>query len=116
MKIKFNIVKSVGTVVSKGVMKLKKHSPEILIVTGVAGVIASAVMACKASTKLETILSETKETLDTIHEGVEAGNINEHEYTPEDGRKDTTIIYVNVGMKFLKKCMPLLRSREACDL
>ena len=29
--------------------KMKKHSPEILMVAGVAGVVVSAVMACKAA-------------------------------------------------------------------
>lgn len=29
-------------------LKLKKHSPEILIVAGVIGTVASTVMACKA--------------------------------------------------------------------
>jgi hypothetical protein len=30
--------------------KIRKHSPEILIVAGVVGVVTSAVMACKATT------------------------------------------------------------------
>ena len=30
--------------------KFKKHSPEILVGAGVVGVVASAVMACKATT------------------------------------------------------------------
>ena len=34
---------------SKTSFQLKKHSPEILVVAGVIGVVTSAVMACKAT-------------------------------------------------------------------
>ena len=69
MKNKTEIMKSVNGVASKAVMKLKKHSPEILVVAGIAGTVVSAVLACKATTKVAEILDETKGTLDTIHEG-----------------------------------------------
>ena len=70
MKNKTEILKSVNGVTSKAVMKLKKHSPEILVVAGIAGTVVSAVLACKATTKVAEILDETKGTLDTIHEGM----------------------------------------------
>ena len=41
---------------------VQKHSPEILAGVGVVGTVASAVMACKATLKLDDILAETKET------------------------------------------------------
>ena len=75
MKNKTEIMKSVNGVASKTVMKLKKHSPEILVVAGIAGTVVSAVLACKATTKVAEILDETKGTLDTIHEGMETGAI-----------------------------------------
>lgn len=50
MKNKTEIMKSVNGVTSKAVMKLKKHSPEILVVAGIAGTVVSAVLACKATT------------------------------------------------------------------
>lgn len=52
MKNKTEIMKSVNGMASKTVMKLKKHSPEILVVAGIAGTVVSAVLACKATTKL----------------------------------------------------------------
>lgn len=39
---------------------LKKRSPEILVAAGVVGTVVSAVMACKATTKIGTILDETR--------------------------------------------------------
>lgn len=47
MKNKTEIMKSVNGVASKTIMKLKKHSPEILVVAGIAGTVVSAVLACK---------------------------------------------------------------------
>ena len=49
---KAEIVKSVNGLFSKTSFQLKKHSPEILVVAGVIGVVTSAVMACKATTKV----------------------------------------------------------------
>ena len=84
--------------------KFKKHSPEILVGAGVVGVVASAVMACKATTKLDDVLAETKDTVDKIHD------VTEHpekipegkEYTVEDSKKALTIVYTQAGVKLVK--------------
>ena len=108
MKNKTEIIKSVNGVTSKAVMKLKKHSPEILVVAGIAGTVVSAVLACKATTKVAEILDETKGTLDTIHDGMETGAINGQEYTTEDGKKDTVVVYAQTGMKLAKLYGPAI--------
>lgn len=108
MKNKTEIMKSVNGVASKAVMKLKKHSPEILVVAGIAGTVVSAVLACKATTKVAEILDETKGTLDTIHEGMETGAINGQEYTTEDGKKNTVVVYAQTGMKLAKLYAPAI--------
>ncbi len=84
---------------------LKKRSPEILVVVGVVGTVVSAVMACKATTKINTILDETKEQLDKIHEY--AGNPDVAEkYNAEDAKKDTAIVYGQAGVKLAKLYAP----------
>ena len=108
MKNKTEIMKSVNGVASKTIMKLKKHSPEILVVAGIAGTVVSAVLACKATTKVAEILDETKGTLDTIHEGMKTGAINGQEYTNEDGKKDTVVVYAQTGMKLAKLYGPAI--------
>lgn len=108
MKNKTDIMKSVNGVTSKAVMKLKKHSPEILVVAGITGTVVSAVLACKATTKVAEILDETKGTLDTIHEGMETGAINGQEYTTEDGKKNTVVVYAQTGMKLAKLYAPAI--------
>lgn len=82
--------------------QFKKHSPEILVVAGVVGGVASAVMACKATTKAGDIIEDTKSQLNIIHKGMEEGNIRGVEYTKEDGTKDLTIVYTQTAVKFIK--------------
>ena len=97
-----NIVNSATKTFHRVGFQIKKHSPEILLVTGITGVVTSAVMACKATTKVDTIVEETKKSIDMIHEGMEAGNICDVEYTEEDGKKDLAIVYIQTGVKFAK--------------
>ena len=83
----------------------KKHSPEILMVAGVVGVVTSAVMACKATTKLSGILEESKKEIDQNHEYVEANGYSE-KYTEEDSKKDLVISYTKMSMKLVKVYAP----------
>ena len=99
---KAEIVKTVSGKVGRAGLKLKKYSPEILVVVGVVGVVSSAVMACKATTKAGDILEEAREKLDNIHEAEELGKVRDVDYTLEDAKKDTTIVYVQTGLKFAK--------------
>ncbi len=99
-------MKSISGFTSKTVMKFRKHSPEIFVIAGVVGAVASAVIACKATTKIGEILDESKETLDTIHGGMDAGAINGHAYAVEDGKKDTVMVYVQTGVKLAKLYAP----------
>ena len=84
---------------------VQKHSPEILMGVGVVGVVTSAVMACKATTKLSDILDESKEQIDKIKE-VEQNPRYEEKYSHEDAKKDLTIVYVQSGVKVLKLYLP----------
>ena len=104
-------------------LKLKKHSPEILVVTGVVGIVASAVMACKATTKVNDILTDTKTQVDKIHEVIGNDELRFKEetkitidengtqmtttekvevYSEEDSKKDLAIVYTQAAMKFVK--------------
>ena len=87
--------------------KMKKHSPEILMVAGVAGVVVRAVMACKATLKVDAIMDETKEKMDKIHKAEEDGVTESGEdYFVEDAKKDTAIVYAQTGFKLVKTYAP----------
>ena len=84
---KIEIMNRMTRAVNRAGLQLKKHSPEILVVTGVVGVVTSAVMACRATTKIDTIIDEAKEKIETIHEFTQNPEMAE-KYTAEDGKKD----------------------------
>lgn len=95
------LVTNMTRVLNRTGLKLKKHSPEILLVTGVAGVVASSIMACKATLKVQDVLDEAKGQLDTIHEVV-ANPERANKYTVEDSKKDMAIVYTQTGVKLIK--------------
>ena len=84
--------------------KMKKHSPEILVAAGIAGIVVSAVTACIATTKVDGIMTETKEKIEKIHTC--AANEDIEEYTEEDAKKDLAIVYVQTGWKLVKLYAP----------
>lgn len=97
---KFNdILTSVNRTAHKVGLKIKKHSPEILVVVGVAGVITSAVMACKATTKATDVIEEHKKEMDDIHFVSET---KPEKYSEEDLQKDTVIVYTQTAVKLAK--------------
>ena len=112
---KFEFMTNVTRTFHKVGFQLKKHSPEIMLVAGVAGTVASAVMACKATTKVHEILEETKSEVTQVHEVLERDDlrytdvkqedgalVRVEKYTEEDSKKDLAIIYLRSGMKFAK--------------
>lgn len=100
------IAKATG-IVNTTTIKIKKHSPEILIVAGVIGTVASAVMACKATTKLSTVLEEHKNDVDAVHKCSDDEELK-GEYSKEDAKKDLTIIYAQTGVKLAKLYAPAI--------
>lgn len=112
---KFEFMNDVNRTFHKVGFQLKKHSPEIMIVAGVIGTVTSAVMACKATTKVHEILEETKNEVNQVHSVLENDDLRYEEvkqddgtlvkaekYTEEDSKKDLAIIYIRSGMKFVK--------------
>lgn len=102
---KLNFITNMTRGFHKAGFQLKKHSPEILVVAGVVGTVASAIMACKATTKLSAILEESKENVEAIHECANNPEMAE-KYTEEDSKKDLTIVYAQTGLKLVKLYAP----------
>lgn len=78
---------------------LKKHSPEILVIAGVAGTVATTVVACKATTKAGAIIEEHKKKMNDIHE---AAALGDKAYTEKDQKKDTVAVYTQTAVNFAK--------------
>lgn len=104
---KDEIMRNVSSTFNKVTIKLKKHSPEILVVAGIVGVVTSTVLACKATTKVGKVLDNTKNDIDTIHDATEKGVTKAgEEYSVDDSKKDLTIVYAHTGVNLVKLYAP----------
>lgn len=84
-------------------LQLKKHSPEILITVGVVGTVASTVMACRATLKVNDVIARHKDTMNKIDE---CADNEEYEYTLEDARKDKIIVYRDTAIDLVRLYAP----------
>lgn len=95
---KFDVVK--GALI-KGVTKVRKYSPELLLVAGTVAIGAGVYFACKATLKVDDILDEANEKKDRI----KSMPISD-EYTDQDAKKDLCLTYIQTGAKFAKAYLP----------
>ncbi len=89
----------------RGKLKACKNSPDILIITGIAGLVVGTVCACKATRKIDTILESHNKMIERIHEAKKDPDISE-EYSEKDARKDITITYAQTAGKLAKLYFP----------
>lgn len=83
--------------------QVRKHSPEILVTTGIIGLVASGVLACRASTKVNAVIDDAKKTVKGIHEIAEnPEHMETAGYTEEDIKKALTVTYARTGLELVK--------------
>lgn len=88
---------------------LKKHSPVIFAVAGSIGVVVSAIMACKATTKVHEITDEFKSNMNDVHtlaEQIKTNPDENSEITEETIKKATAMVYLKSGIKYAKLYAP----------
>ena len=90
-------------IINQAGLKIKKYSPEILMVAGIVGTVTAAVTACKATLKVKDVMSEKEELQNDIHKCLENPDVD---YTEEDGKKDLTTVYAQTGVKLIKLYTP----------
>lgn len=101
------ITNSLGSFIGKVGLALKRNSPEIMVGAGIAGMIVGTVMACKATPKASEIKNELKTNLSMIAECAGDEGMKERgEYSDEDAKNDTIIVYTKAAMRFVKLYAP----------
>lgn len=110
---KAEIMNKVNRGINRAGLQIKKHSPEILVGAGIVGFITTAVLAYKASPKVNEVLESAKNTVDDIHRVVENPEqfvTEEHPelYTVEESKKDLAIVYAQTGIELIKACGPAI--------
>lgn len=78
-------------------LKLKKASPEILLVTGVVSIVGGTVLACKATLKADEVLDIHEQCLENIEKATELET-----YSDSDRKQDLVITYVQTAGRFMK--------------
>jgi hypothetical protein len=90
---------SVTTKVARTILQGGKHSPTVLFVGGIVGVVATTVMASRATLKLDSVMAQTKENLETARTLKDADRAD---YTQEDYNKDVAYIYAAATIDLVK--------------
>ena len=102
------LTEKVGKAFNKTKFGIQKHSPEILMISGAIGVVSSAIMACRATTKLSHVMNEHKNTVEQIHHVANHPEVlpENKTYTKDDMKKDLTITYAKTGLDIVKLYAP----------
>ena len=86
----------------KAQLTVRKHSPEILMVAGVIGTVAGAVMACKETLELEDVLDECKQEKNELEEQYAMCE----EYSEDALKKDQVKLTIKQAAKIVKLYAP----------
>src|SRR4249920_743054 len=92
----------IGKTVARNSLLLQKNSPGLLFGVGLAGMIGSTVLACKATLKMEEVLDDAKEKLNTATE------LEHAEYSEKDRSRDIYLVYVQTSVKIVRAYAPAI--------
>lgn len=85
------------------ILKVQKHSPVLLFGAGVVGVVATVVLASRATLKLEEILEDHQDDLDKVNFALE---VHGEKYSQDDAKKDLVKIYAKTSLRIIKMYSP----------
>ena len=87
-------------VVNKGLLKVRKNSPEILLCCGLAGMAGTIFLACKATLKADELLAEHQDKISSINDAREDCDLEK--YTEQDYKKDLLVAKTQTVANFVK--------------
>jgi Family of unknown function (DUF6353) len=107
------IMKTVPKAISRGVgrsaLVLKKQSPNILFGAGIAGVVTSGVLACRATLKLSETLDDIDNDVKQVKGiKIDVANGEAEAYPVEQVNKDLAYVYAKAGISVVKLYGPSL--------
>jgi len=86
--------------VGKNLLRAQKHAPTILFAAGIVGVVATAVLASRATLKLEGVLDEHEDMMDQIKGATDT------RYSEQDRKQDLIVAYIRTSTKVTKLYAP----------
>ena len=90
----------IGRQIARNALHLQKASPELLLGVGIAGMVGSTILACRATLKVDTVLDEAQNKLET------ARTLEHRNYSEKDRSRDISLIYFQSGVKVAKLYAP----------
>lgn len=101
------VTKAITTGFYKARFKVQKDSPEILLVTGIILGAGTLVTACKATLKVNDILSESREKIEKIRDlGEDKERCKENDCSEDDIKKAMAMTYVKTALDVVKVYSP----------
>lgn len=93
---------AVSKIAKRPGLLIQKHSPEILMVAGVAGIVGTVILACRATLKVDEVLDKKEDTLYKLDYAKAHPEELSEPYSDDDYKKDVTVTYVNTTIDFIK--------------
>ena len=90
------IPNAVSVKIARQALKVQKHSPVILFSAGVVGMVATVVVASRATLKLEEVVDDFQGKLEDVR------TLQHDDYSDEDRRNDQVILYSQASLKLVK--------------
>src|SRR5690606_18176913 len=94
-----NITNVVRRLPTRGILQIKKYSPQILTGAGIVGGVVTTVLASKATLQLEGIIDDIQK---------DVADVKRVSATPEEESRDLAHTYVKGGVKLLRLYAPAL--------
>lgn len=109
MKIKLvDIRNAVTSRAGRQLLTAQKHSPVALFVAGAVGIVATVVLASRATLKLEDVLEETKKKLLDVDHVLNLDSVSEDEYSTHDATRDRALIYAKAAGQITRIYLPAI--------
>lgn len=99
-----SIANAVTSKAGTQLLSVRTHSPKVMFVAGVVGVVGTVVLACRSTMKLEEVLDEHAETL----EKVESFHENHNFDSERDYQQAKVGAYIRVGVRIAKLYAPAI--------
>lgn len=93
---------SVALKMSRQMLSLQKSSPNLLFGAGIVGAVGSTVLACRATLRVEEVLTEIQGTLETVK------TTQHHDYSEKDRSKDEYVVKVQGALALAKLYAPAI--------
>lgn len=80
----------------------QKSSPEVLLAAGIVGMVGSTVLACRATLKVDEVLDEAKDKLNTVK------TLDHPDYSEKDRSRDVSLVYFQTGVRTVRLYAPAI--------